>query len=180
MITIGFLLLLLIINKEGDVSGREVQRPWGSKHIVKVLGKDCGKTGLAGAVSYTSSCPSRRLDHKGSGNESKRQGRGCIIQMPKCSLSSLPASVVMPSALRSYLVLRKNTHLLTSLLTGLRSCPSGVPEPNLLRGLSPPALNLCVLREGNYHAPKGHVYDNLPTECSCLTLWMRKWKDKTL
>lgn len=53
-----------------------MQRPRGSKHIVKVLSKDCGKTGLAGAVSYTSSCPSRRLDHKESRKQSHEAGQG--------------------------------------------------------------------------------------------------------
>lgn len=57
-------------------SGRKVQRPRESKHIVKVLGKDCGRTGLAGAVSYTSSCPSRRLDHQRSRKWSQETGQG--------------------------------------------------------------------------------------------------------
>lgn len=100
--------------------------------------------------------------------------------MSKCSLGSPPAGVGTPSAWLSCLVLRKNTHLLTYLLTDLRSCSSRAPEPNLLRGVSPPALNLCVLREGDDHALKGHMYDKLPIECYCPSLWMRKWKDKIL
>ena len=46
--------------------GGRCKGPEAAEHMVKVLGKDSGKTGLAGAVSETPSCLSLRLHHWGS------------------------------------------------------------------------------------------------------------------
>lgn len=67
------------------------------------LGKVSGKTGLAGALSWILSCPSKRLDHWVGQGQHIPDATGC--HCPNASWEH--------SALSSGPALRKDTHLLT-------------------------------------------------------------------
>lgn len=54
---------IVFVNNRVGRKGHPCKGPEGEKHMGKVTLKVTGKTGLAGAVSWTLSCPSRSLDH---------------------------------------------------------------------------------------------------------------------